>query len=309
MAAGTPVYMSPEQIGGDGEIGPRSDIYALGHIAYALLAGEPYWSEESKRDEALYPLLAKMLEGVIEPPSARVLRRGGRSLPPAFDAWFLKATARSPHKRFERTTSAVAALAEALSVRLPRAPLSPIDPVAEQILCDGDGQTALSTELSATFPTSRDAAPPSVEPASAGQLPTVPLESPLPLIRRRFTDGEGEVPPTIPLNSSLPLIIGALMVLILAGASVAMVRAQRAWEPGALSAQDAVATQQTSSAPTPPSTQPSVRRSVPMPSPSTSATTPGRPRTPPKGTSSAVNPTAVSSEGSKNQQADLPKQK
>ncbi len=38
---GTPLYMAPEQIKGDAGIGPRADLYALGHIAYTLLAGRP----------------------------------------------------------------------------------------------------------------------------------------------------------------------------------------------------------------------------------------------------------------------------
>ena len=37
---GTPLYMSPEQIRGDGAIGPRADLYALGHIAFTLLVGQ-----------------------------------------------------------------------------------------------------------------------------------------------------------------------------------------------------------------------------------------------------------------------------
>ncbi len=117
LAVGTPKYMAPEQIRGDGSLGPRADVYALAHVAYTLLAGEAYWSEEAKA--SLFLLMGKIVAGAQEPPVARALRRGGVVLPPAFDAWFFKATAVDPAQRFDRATVCIAALGDVLGARGP----------------------------------------------------------------------------------------------------------------------------------------------------------------------------------------------
>ncbi|UQA62062.1 serine/threonine protein kinase [Polyangium aurulentum] len=118
---GTPPYMSPEQIMGEGTIDHRADLYALAHIAYALLVGEPYWLEESRK-LVLYTLLLRICEGAKEPASVRA-QRYGATLPPAFDAWFQKATALTPARRFDRASEQVLTLAEVLGVPLETRPV------------------------------------------------------------------------------------------------------------------------------------------------------------------------------------------
>ena len=129
MPIGTPIYMSPEQIRGDGTIGPRADLYAIGHIAYTLLAGDAYWKEELRATGSLFPLLSRILTGAPEAPSVRAARSHVQ-LPSAFDAWFQRATAPRPEDRFDRATSAIVALSESLGLAGPRPTLPLLDPAA-----------------------------------------------------------------------------------------------------------------------------------------------------------------------------------
>ncbi|MFT3764211.1 MAG: diguanylate cyclase [Minicystis sp.] len=112
---GTPLYMAPEQVRGDRAIGPEADIHALGHVAYTLLVGAAYWLTEAQTSFSLFALFNKMLAGLPEAPTLRAARTK-INLPPAFDAWFRRATAADRKDRFARATIAIAELAEALGV-------------------------------------------------------------------------------------------------------------------------------------------------------------------------------------------------
>lgn len=108
---GTPLFMAPEQVRGQlTRIGPATDVWALAHVALALLTGESYWSSRTTEE-----ILAEIESSPLEPPSLR-----WPWLPPAFDRWFARATRRVPERRFRDVAEQAASLADALrDVRAP----------------------------------------------------------------------------------------------------------------------------------------------------------------------------------------------
>lgn len=90
---GTAEYMAPEQARGDA-VDHRSDIYALGCVAYHAITGRSPFA----RDDMVSTLLAHSVDEI--PPSGD----------PALDAFFSRALAKDPDERFDRATDLVAAL-------------------------------------------------------------------------------------------------------------------------------------------------------------------------------------------------------
>ena len=89
---GTPLYMSPEQCLGAKDIGPPSDLYSLGVIAYEILCGRPPFEAEAVG--ALINMHVN--EPVVSP------RKLNASLPRALEAVLLKALAKTPENRYQR---------------------------------------------------------------------------------------------------------------------------------------------------------------------------------------------------------------
>jgi serine/threonine-protein kinase len=86
---GTPAYMSPEQARG-AEVGPASDLYSLGAVAYFLLTGRPPFGEKNP-----FELLHAHLNRPVVPPSEIV-----SSIPPELEAIVLRLLAKNPEDRY-----------------------------------------------------------------------------------------------------------------------------------------------------------------------------------------------------------------
>ena len=83
-------YSSPEQISGEQTLDARTDIYALGAVFFALLAGRPPFEGKSQFD-----VMLAHVESAPEPPSA--VRP---EIPAEFDDIVLRALAKKPEDRY-----------------------------------------------------------------------------------------------------------------------------------------------------------------------------------------------------------------
>ncbi|MCA9538356.1 MAG: serine/threonine-protein kinase PknK, partial [Myxococcales bacterium] len=98
--AGTPNYMAPEQIRGDWRaVGPWTDLYALGCLAYALASGRTPFAGRGARG---------VMAAHLTVPVPRLMTLV--ALPLGFEDWLLRLLAKSPAERFRFAADAAVAL-------------------------------------------------------------------------------------------------------------------------------------------------------------------------------------------------------
>jgi serine/threonine protein kinase len=90
MLAGTPLYMSPEAMVTPDSGDPRSDLYALGAVAYYLLSGQPVFEAESVAE-----IVGHHLHSEPVAPSLR----SGRDIPPDLEAVVMRCLRKTPQER------------------------------------------------------------------------------------------------------------------------------------------------------------------------------------------------------------------
>jgi serine/threonine-protein kinase len=100
--SGTPLFMSPEQARGLGDIDARSDIYSLGAVAYTLLTGRPPF----ERTSPFEIMIAHARDDVVPPSQLRP------DLPADLEGVIIRCLAKSPDDRFQDAESLEQALAE-----------------------------------------------------------------------------------------------------------------------------------------------------------------------------------------------------
>jgi eukaryotic-like serine/threonine-protein kinase len=155
---GTPHYMSPEQVRSTSKVDLRSDLWALGVIAFRCVTGQlPFPGDEM--GEVLIDVCTKAI-----PVPSHI----APDLPPELDRFFERALMRDPAQRFQDADELADAFADAQE---------PVTMLARGEAIDTARRTALASAARPPEPVSSGALP-SVAAVSAASFPSVSAASP-----------------------------------------------------------------------------------------------------------------------------------
>ncbi len=187
---GTPYYMSPEQTVGAKGVDHRTDLWALGVVAFECMTGQRPFDAET-----IGGLAVAICSGPMPTPS-----RIDRALPAEVDRWFARACAREVTQRFNSAKE----MADELHV------LATGQPSHQRFSGDPrrlpHAATEVAPPLLALPPTV--SAQPNVEP-----IPTLGVTTQAPV------SGEAEDEPVIPKRGGKGLALGIAAAVVLAGAA------------------------------------------------------------------------------------------
>ena len=143
---GSPMWMAPEQLDAR-RPSPRTDVWALGLIAFWALTGKYFWHAAHKTEANVQAMFVEQLFKPIDAASVRAEAYGvADALPPGFDAWFARCTVREEAARFAGAHEAFEALCLALGE---------VDPEASSSECSAllpDVELAPSTSAPVVAP-------------------------------------------------------------------------------------------------------------------------------------------------------------
>jgi serine/threonine protein kinase len=160
---GTPAYMSPEQLGRTAPVDHRCDLWALGVIVFECLAGKRPFESGS---------IGQLVMQILSRPMVAASKLAP-DLPPGFDAWWARASARDPEHRFQSARELADALAETL--------------------CEGSARRPSKALEQASSLMSMEAAPPSGPSPASGALPRSFR------LHDEADDGPASLAPTVPV--------------------------------------------------------------------------------------------------------------
>ncbi len=150
MIMGTPTYMSPEQAKGE-PIDDRSDVYALGVLAFEALVGQPPFTGDTPMT-----VLVKHIKDLPPP----FIREGAlREVPRELEALVLQCLAKDPRQRPQTTAELATKLVRIAETARRPSPSADIAPVQEdratRVVPVQDEALTLTSALPVTAPPSR----------------------------------------------------------------------------------------------------------------------------------------------------------